>query len=203
MTALFFLTDTSAAPGTDVWHRCAHLQAHRAWCVQLRDKGSWVTRTAIPAVPREPNNSSSDCCMFLPLSGALRHWQLCFPHSFCQLDCVFIVTSALSLLLPGHQSHCTPPGRKSRDFWSTYYVCKGLLNPNSPHVCTHPFVFFSLFFPLFSFTKQGESVFPIMHCLEMQLKVVYTIVLPPYIITGWPGSKYFLASFIPKYSFDQ
>lgn len=154
-----------------------------------------------------PHQTAARSCLSLGLRGTDSF--VC-THSFGQQDCAFTVTSALPVLLPGHQSHHTPSGIRSRDFWSTCYVCKGLLNANSSHVCIHPFIHlfclsiqFSLFFSLFSLTKQGVSVFLIMYCLEMQLKIMYTIVLPPYIITGVLQSKYFLASFSPKSSFDQ
>lgn len=174
---------------------------------------------------RQPN-ASSDGYVLLPLPGAARHWQL-KPALFAFTSVVscagaFLESSAPPLLPPSPATICllhthplssTLPGRKSSHFWSTYYVCKGLINPHylssSLHTPIHLFVSasiqlsLSVLFSVFSVTKLGASAFLEMYCLETYLEIVYTIVLTPYIITEVPGTKYFLASFNPKCSFDQ
>lgn len=158
MTALFSLTDTSAAPGTDVWHSvltCRHTE-HGVCSSGTKEAESPGQQPHLcPGSQRTPHQTAACSYLWVVLQGTDSF--VC-PHSFCQLDCVFIVTSALPLPLPGHQNHCTPPGRKSRDFWSTYCVRKGLLNPNSPHVCIHPFIFFLSFFHCF-LLQNRESLF--------------------------------------------
>lgn len=205
MTALLFLTDTSAASGTDVWHRCAHLQAHRSWCVQLRDKGSWVSHE-----DSNPTRAQAVKWLLIKTAACSYLWLVLWgtdsfvcTRSFYQLHCAeaFIDTSALSLLLPSlatkaiaHSQADSQEEKVGISGAHTMFAKGCLIPPLSLPVCIHPFVYFVplssqvslcfFFFSLFSVTKLGVSVFLNMYCLEMQLKTVYTILLPPYIITA-------------------
>lgn len=204
MTALVFLTDTSAASGTDVWHRCAHLQAHRSWCVQLRDKGSWVSHEDSNPTRAQPAKwllIKTAACSYLWLVLWGTDSFVC-TRSFCQLHCAeaFIDTSALSLLLPSLATkaiaHSQADSQEEKVGISGAHTmfAKGCLIPTLspclyPSIClfclsVKPGLSLIFFFSLFSVTKLGVSVFLNMYCLEMQLKTVYTILLPPYIITA-------------------
>lgn len=124
------------------WHRCLAQVCSPAGTQSLVSEvheSPGQQSQLCPGSQMIPHQTAARSCLSLGLRGTDSF--VC-THSFGHLDCAFTVTSALTVLLPGHQSHHTPSGRRSRDFWSTYYVCKGLLNPNSSHVCIHPFTFF-------------------------------------------------------------
>lgn len=117
--------------------------------MQFKDKESRVTRTANVAVtPWWPIAPSECFCTFVCYCEALTaKTSFVYTHFYCQLDCAqaFLDSSAPFLLPPWptkplHMFSSTLPGRKSGHFWSTYYVYKGLINPNYLSSPLHPLI---------------------------------------------------------------